>query len=88
MARLFAGIALAGCLTTLAACGDEAQPDFSVAVSDSAGIRIVQNVLSEPVPTCPVSGPEVTIGQLDGPEEYQLFRGSSVPVASATVVSS
>ena len=74
MANPLAGIALAGCLTALAACGDEAQPDFSVTVSDSAGIRIVQNVLSEPIPTCPVSGPEVTIGRLDGPEEYQLYR--------------
>ena len=49
MARLFVGIALAGYLTTLAACGDEAQPDFSVTVNDSAGIRIVQNVLSDPM---------------------------------------
>lgn len=60
----------------LAACGGDADPEATGAVvTDSAGIRIIDNgvlelgrsLLASPTPT-------LEIGVLDGGEEYQLFR--------------
>lgn len=70
----YAVLALAGYAAGVGAWSAQAQSVPSVQVTDSAGVRIVQNDLTGPLPVCPVTGPEVTIGQLNGPEEYQLSR--------------
>ena len=72
--RLLASLTLLG---TLTACSDAAPPDGGVSVRDSAGVTIVENRAPRwgdgdewrlaPEPT-------LTIGVLEGLDEYQLFR--------------
>jgi hypothetical protein len=65
-------------LVVASACAPDASGGPPLAtVRDSAGVVIVENPALEQVPSLPWTvGPEpaLTIGALDGPEEYQLYQ--------------
>lgn len=64
-------------LLALAACGDPDRPSADFAVSDSAGVRIVENggPLSALTATCPVTpDPFLDIGTATGSPEHELYR--------------
>jgi len=58
------------------ACGtQEAEPPAGVVVSDSAGVRIIDNGrLDLTLKLLAASEPALTIGVVEGPPEFQLFR--------------
>jgi hypothetical protein len=58
----------------LAACGDAGPSGSASSVRDSAGIRIVENPVTDG-DTCVVSPePTLDLGLVDGPAEYQFYR--------------
>lgn len=78
MSSRVSALGVVGCL--LCACGpQEAARSPGVVVSDSAGIRIVDNgVLDASLDLLATPEPILEIGVVDGPSEYQLFRVSDV----------
>jgi hypothetical protein len=70
--------ALPGLLLLLAACVDVEDSQMRTTLSDSAGIRIVQNASPDAAPLYSVSGPVLEIGRVAGGEEYELYDVNGV----------
>lgn len=69
-------VAAAAAAWISSACGSET-PGPAVAVRDSAGVTLVENAAvgsDVRAPWTVAAEPSLSIGVLDGPEEYQLFR--------------
>ncbi len=75
--RLSAVAACTALLVTVAACGVERAPPSGAVIRDSAGVQIVENSAPQ---WADGEGwrlsatPELSIGELDGDPEYQLFQ--------------
>lgn len=70
--------AIPGVLLLLAACNEVEDSQIRTTLSDSAGIRIVQNASPAAAPLYSVSGPVFEIGRVAGGEEYELYNVNSV----------
>ncbi|MHB1222617.1 MAG: hypothetical protein ACYC2G_01015 [Gemmatimonadaceae bacterium] len=73
MAVLAASLVLAGC----GGDADDADLETAAAVRDSAGVRIVESARprwTERTALAVAAEPLVSIGEMDGPPEYQLYR--------------
>lgn len=68
-------VTVAALVLIAAGCSDSRATAPAVSQRDSAGVAIVENVLSQSTPTCEVSAePVLTLGVTEGAPEYQFFR--------------
>lgn len=85
MTRLYAIVTLMPWAVVMGSCTSAAQPSLFSQRSDSAGITIVRSLAPRWAPGeewVASDAPDLTIGMLNGPEEYQLVDVSAATIRS------